>query len=223
MKLTKAIIKKIEIEAKSYFNDSSGCHDWSHVERVRKNALHIGKVEKADLLIVEAAALLHDIARNEEIRNKGSFCHALEGAKRSVKILEKYNIDKRIIEQVAHAVEAHRKRNLCQPQTIEAKVLQDADLLDAIGAVGIGRNFLFAGNMGSKNLYTGNEKKIVRAGKGHDYAYTKEDSAVLEYELKLKHIYKMIQTKTGKKIAKERSDYQDNFFKRFWLEIEGKK
>lgn len=223
MKLTKAIIKKIELEAKTYFTDSSGCHDWSHVERVRKNALHIGKAEKADLSIVETAALLHDIARNEEIRKKGSFCHALEGAKRSEKILKKYDIDLSIIEQVAHAIEAHRKRNLCQPQTIEAKVLQDADLLDAIGAVGIGRNFLFAGNMGSKNLYTGNENKIVKAGKGHDYAYTKEDSAVLEYELKLKHIYKMIQTKTGKKIAKERSDYQDNFFKRFWLEIEGKK
>lgn len=223
MKLTKAIIKKIESEAKSYFTDSSGCHDWSHVERVRKNALHIGKAEKADLSIVETAALLHDIARNEEIRKKGSFCHALEGAKRSVKILKKYDIDLSIIEKVAHAIEAHRKRNSCQPQTIEAKVLQDADLVDAIGAVGIGRNFLFAGNMGSKNLYTGNEKKIVKAGKGHDYAYTKEDSAVLEYELKLKHIYKKIQTKTGKRIAKERSDYQDNFFKRFWLEIEGKK
>ena len=123
---------------------------------------------------------------------------------------------------MAHAIEAHRSRNLCHPQTIEAKVLQDADRLDAIGAIGIGRDFLFAGYAGSKNLYTGNEKKIVKSGKGHDYTYTKEDSAVLEYEIKLKHIYKKMQTKTGKKIGKERSDYMHDFFKRFWLEMEGK-
>lgn len=222
MKLTKAKIKIIEVEARKHFVKASGCHDWTHVERVRKMALHIGRAEKADLLIVEAAALLHDIARNEEIRRKGNFCHAFEGAKQARKILAKLDIDEKTIEQVAHAIEAHRKRNDCEPATLEAKVLQDADRIDSIGAVGIGRNFLFAGNAGSNNLYTGNEKQIIKAGLTHDYAYTKEDSAILEYEAKLKYIYAKILTKTGKKIAKERSRFQDEFFKRFWLEVAGK-
>jgi len=223
MKLTKAKIKIIEVEARKYFVKATGGHDWSHVERVRQVALRIGRIEKADLLIVEAAALLHDIARNEEIRRKGNFCHALEGAKLARKILGKLDIDEEIVEQVAHAIEAHRKRNDCQPATLEAKVLQDADRIDSIGAVGIGRNFLFAGNAGSNNLYTGNEQKIIKAGLAEDYVYTKEDSAILEYEAKLKYIYAKILTKSGKQIAKARSDFQDKFFKQFWLEVKGRK
>jgi uncharacterized protein len=221
MKLNKKIIKKIEEEAKRYFEKSSGCHDWSHVERVRENAIKIAKKEGADLAIVETAALLHDIARNAEIRKRGSFCHALEGAKKSVKILEKHNIDLSIIEQVAHAIEAHRSRNSCQPTTIEAKVLQDADRLDSLGAVGVGRIFLFAGNMGSKTLYTGREKKLAKTGK--KYCYTEEDSAALEYESKLKYIKDKMLTETGKKIAQERSLFMKEFFKQFWDEIAGKK
>lgn len=220
MKLNKETIKRIELDAKGYFERSSGCHDWTHVERVRKNALKLAKAEGADLMIVEAAALLHDIARNAEIRKRGSFCHALEGAKKSVKILKKYDIDLSIVEQIAHAIEAHRKRNTCQPETIEAKVLQDADRLDSLGAVGIGRIFLFAGNMGSKTLYTGNEKKLAKTGK--EYCYTEDDSAAMEYEAKLKYIKDKMLTKTGKRIAIERSDFMKDFFKRFWGEIEGK-
>lgn len=221
MKLNKKIINKIEEDAKRYFEKSSGCHDWTHVERVRKNALKLAKKEGADLMIVEAAALLHDIARNAEIRKRGSFCHALEGAKKSVEILERYKIDLSIIEQVAHAIEAHRKRNSCEPKTIEAKVLQDADRLDSLGAVGVGRIFLFAGNMGSKTLYTGREKELAKTGK--EYCYTKEDSAAMEYEAKLKYIKDKMLTKTGKEIAKERSVFMKDFFQHFWDEIAGKK
>ena len=221
MKLSKKIIKNIEADSKKYFVKSSGCHDWTHVERVRKNALKLARLEGADLMIVETAVLLHDIARNAEIRKRGSFCHALEGAKKSVKILDKYDIDLSVIEQVAHAIEAHRKRNTCQPETIEAKVLQDADRLDSLGAVGIGRIFLFAGNMGSKTLYTGNEKRLAKTGA--DYCYTSEDSAAMEYEAKLKYIKDKMLTRAGKKIAKERSAFMKDFFKRFWSEIEGGK
>jgi len=100
-------------------------------------------------------------------------------------------------------------------------VLYDADKIDSIGAVGIGRDFLFAGSAGSNTLYTGNEKRLAKSSK--DHSYTKEDSAVLEYEIKLKHIKNRMLTKTGRRVAKERSKYMDGFFKRFWIEVEGKK
>lgn len=101
----------------------------------------------------------------------------------------------------------------------EAKVLFDADKLDSIGAVGIARDFLFAGNAGSKTLYTGNEKLLAQSGK--NYSFTEEDSAFLEYEIKLKHIKNKLLTSTGKKIAEERHKFMEAYFKRFWEEVEG--
>lgn len=221
MKISKKIIKQIESEAKKYFCNANGCHDWSHVERVRKNALKIGRAEKADLKILEVAALLHDVARNSEMNSKGGFCHAEAGAREAGKILQKHKIDSEIIKEIKHAIEAHRFRNAHEPKTLIAKVLQDADRLDAIGAIGLSRAFLFAGNLGSKSLYTGRENKI--AHEGHKHAYTKEDSAVLEYEVKLKYIKDKMQTKTGKKIALARHKFMQDFFKQFWQEIEAKK
>lgn len=213
------IKKSIKKEAKSFFKSASGCHDWTHVERVVKLAIKIGKKEKADLDILEVAALLHDIGRIEEIKSKGKFCHAEEGAKLAKNILKKYNLDEEIVNNILHCIISHRYRNNHIPNTIEAKVLYDADKLDSIGAVGIARDFLFAGNAGSNCLYTGNEKKIFK--EGHNYSYTKEDSAIIEYEFKLKKIKNKIITKTGKKIAKERHLFMKDYFKRFWKEVSG--
>ena len=97
----------------------------------------------------------------------------------------------------------------------------DADKLDSIGAVGIGRDFLFAGNAGSGNMYTGNEKKIMSAGNARKLVFTKEDSAVLEYEFKLKNIKAKIMTNTGKRMALARHKFMVEFFERFWEEAKG--
>ncbi|HBI34237.1 MAG TPA: phosphohydrolase [Candidatus Moranbacteria bacterium] len=219
MKITKELIEKIEKEAKTYFVNASGCHDWSHVDRVKKLALRIGKQEKADLQIIEIAALLHDIGRKEEMKTKGLFCHAEAGAKTARKLLKKYSLTTDQVENIVHCIEAHRYRNAHIPNTIEAKILYDADKLDSIGAIGVARDFLFAGNAGSNCLYTGNEKRLAKEKK--DYSYTKEDSALLEYEIKLKHVKDKIVTKTGKKIAKQRHEYMKKFFERFWKEVKG--
>lgn len=222
----KELVKKIEKQAKKYFVDAHGCHDWSHIERVRNLALAIGKKEGGDLKVLELAAILHDVGRYEEMKAKGkkecgkTYCHAKEGAKIAKDILEKYELSKKEIENVVHCVESHRSRNDLSPETIEAKCLFDADKIDGLGAVGVGRIFLFAGGHGSRCLYTGNEKEIAKSKK--DHSFTKEDSAVLEYEIKLKHALKKMLTKTGEKIAKERLDFMGEFFKRFWKEVEGK-
>ncbi|MFA7209074.1 MAG: HD domain-containing protein [Parcubacteria group bacterium] len=215
----KELISKIETEAKKYFVGASGCHDWTHVERVRALALHIGKKEKADLFIVEAAALLHDIGRKEEMANKGKICHAEKGAEISKDILKKYKLSQDQIENIFHCIQAHRSRNSHIPTTLEAKVIFDADKIDSIGAIGAARAFLFAGSAGSNNLYTGNEKRLADDGK--DYSYTREDSSLLEYYKKLRFIYKKILTKEGKKIAKGRQEFMHGFFKRFNQEIKG--
>jgi uncharacterized protein len=213
------IKKEIRNKAKTFFKDASGCHDWTHVERVERLALKIGKKEGADLDILEVAVLLHDIGRKEEMKSKGEFCHAEKGAEIAKKILEKYNFKKDDLENILHCIVSHRFRNSHKPETLEAKILYDADKLDSIGAVGIARDFLFAGNAGSGCLYTGNEKELAK--KGRNYCFSKEDSAILEYEIKLKKIKDKIITKTGKKIAKERHLFMEEYFKRFWKEVRG--
>jgi uncharacterized protein len=215
----KEIIAKIEEEAKKFFVGASGCHDWTHVERVRNLAMHIGKKEKADLFVLELAALLHDIGRKEEMKSKGSFCHAQEGAKTARKILEQYRVAEKQIENIVHCIETHRWRKNKTPETLEAKIIFDADKLDSIGAIGIARIFLFAGSSASGLLYTGNEKRI--AGDGKDYSYGEDDTASLEYYKKLQFVHRKIVTKEGKRIAKERQMYMKEFFARFEKEIKG--
>jgi len=221
MNIDNKVIKKIELEAKKYFIGANGCHDWTHVERVRTLALKIGKIEKAQPDVLEIASLLHDIGRKEEMKVKGIFCHAEKGAELSRKILKKYKIDNEKIENIVHSVITHRYRNSHIPKTIEAKVLYDADKLDSLGAVGISRIFLFAGHSGSNTLYTGNEKRLAKEKK--NYSYTKEDSAFLEYEVKLKYIYKKMLTPAGKTMAKERDEFMKEYFKQFWKEVNGLK
>jgi len=185
--ISRGQIDEIEQIAREYFVGASVCHDWSHVERVRDLVLTIGKKEVADLEVLEIAALLHDIGRKEEFacksKNKDGtkFCHATEGAKEARKILDKFDIDKNDIDNIVHAVGSHRFRNEKVPETLEAKVLFDADKLDGIGAVGIARDFVFVGHFATA-MYTGREKELAESGK--DYDYTKEDTGVLEYEKK---------------------------------------
>ncbi len=218
--ISKKIIRQIKEDAKRYFVGASGCHDWTHIERVRNLALSIGKKEKAQKDILEVAVYLHDIGRKKEMNEKGLFCHAEHGADEAKKILEKYGLSKDVIDNITHCIRSHRYRNRNIPQTIEAKVLYDSDKLDSIGAVGIARAFLFAGMAGSKTLYTGNEKKLARRKK--DYSYTKEDSTFLEYEIKLKYIKDKMLTKSGKKMAIERHKYMKEYFERFEREIKAK-
>ena len=219
MKINNKIIEEVKEKAKEFFVSASGCHDWSHVERVYNLALRIAKKEKADINVIKLAAYLHDVGRREEMQSKGKICHVEKGVELAEKILEKYNLDKETIENIKHCILVHRFRNDHKPATIEAKILFDADKLDSIGAVGVGRDFLFAGSSGSNCLYTGNEKKLVKNAR--DFSYSKEDSALLEYYFKLKKVKSKILTKTGKKIAEERHNYMVNFFKRFELEIKG--
>ncbi|MFH1787487.1 MAG: HD domain-containing protein, partial [archaeon] len=144
-----SISEQIKEEAKK-FHDSKTGHEWDHVERVHKLAFHIGEIENADLEILELAVFLHDIGRKLQDESTGEICHAEKGAELAKDILKKYNYPEDKINKIIHCIETHRFRNEKIPQTKEAMILFDADHLDGIGAVGIGRAFYFAGNIGSK-------------------------------------------------------------------------
>lgn len=219
MKINEKIIEAIKGEAREFFVGASACHGWSHVERVHDLAVRLARKEKADAAVVSIAAYLHDIGRREEVRSKGRLDHAEEGVRLAREILMHYDFAEEAKENILHCILTHRFRNEHRPETIEAKVLFDADKLDSIGAIGVARDFLFAGAAGSCCFYTGNEKKL--AANARSFSYTEEDSALLEYYFKLRKVKSKIMTKSGKEIARERHDFMVEFFRRFEKEIKG--
>jgi uncharacterized protein len=164
--------------------------------------------------ILETAALLHDIGRAREDECKGGICHAKEGAKMAGELLALLGIEKEKIGLVARCVETHRFRDNSTPETLEARILFDADKLDSIGAVGIGRAFLFAGEVGTK-LH--NKRPDIEQTK----PYTEEDTAYREYMVKLRKIKDRMTTGEGKRMAGGRHEYMAGFFDRIDKEVEG--
>jgi len=209
------LIKEIKKEVQKYFKDAKGSHDWSHTERVYRLALKIGKTEKADLENLKVAAISHDIGRKSQDEVNGKIDHAEIGAELARKILEKFNFKKEKIEKIIHCIETNRFRGNKKPESKEAKILFDADKLDAIGATGIGRAFLFAGEVGAK-LH--NKDVDIEKTK----AYSKEDTAYREFMVKLRKIKERMFTKEGKRIARERHKFMVNFFNRLNKEVDGK-
>jgi uncharacterized protein len=207
-------IENIKTEAKSYFTNARGSHDWDHTERVYDLCLRIGKKENADIEILKLAAILHDIGREEEDRSNGKICDAEKGAILARELLEKYKIEENKIDKIVHCVECHRFRGNKIPQSIEAKVLFDADKLDSIGAVGIGRTFLFAGEVGAR-LH--NKEVDIENTK----PYTVEDTGYREFVVKLSKIKDKMLTSEGKKIAEERHEFMVKFFDRLNEEVDG--
>ena len=213
--VTRETIDRIREEAKARFKNASPSHGWDHTERVLRLALHIGDVEGAEPSIVELAALLHDIGRKLEDESLGEVCHAEEGARLSAGILERHAIAGDISEKIIHCIEHHRFRGNKKPDTLEAKVVFDADKLDSIGAVGIGRAFLFAGESGAK-LH--NEPGIDPL---KEAPYGPEDTAYREFLHKLQHVHERMLTGEGKRLAEERHAFMLDFFARLEEETRG--
>ena len=209
-----AVIALVRKEAGAFFRGARGSHDADHTERVLRLALRIGRKEKADLGILTLAALLHDVGRGEEDRSNGKVCHSRSGAALAEGILERHGLDRGTVRAVVHCVRSHRYRGRAKPRTLEARVLFDADKLDSIGAVGIGRAFLFAGEVGARL----HDKDIDIA---RTKPYTREDTAYREYLVKLRHIRDRMTTREGRRIAAGRHRFMSAFFDRLNRETEG--
>lgn len=191
-------------------------HDFDHTLRVYKNALKLAELCGGDIQIISAAAMLHDVGRFEETRTRGAVCHAEIGAVIARQYLEKRGFDENFVNAVVHCIERHRFRKGLAPETLEAKILFDADKLDSIGPVGLGRAFLFAGNSGAR-LH--NSKK--EALEAEEYSY--QDTAYREYLVKLSKVHERMLTEPGRKLALYYTDFMKNFFNEMNLQIKGKK
>ncbi len=167
-------------------------HDEDHVERVKRIAKFLAEKEGANVEVVLKAAELHDIARDREN-------HAAESARIAESILRKEGFKEEFINAVKHAIEAHSFSGKIVPKTLEAKVLSDADKLDAIGAIGVARAFIFSGERGR-----GIEETIRH------------------FEEKLLKLKDMLYTETARRIAKKRHEFLKEFYDEIRRELEFK-
>ncbi|RLC21146.1 MAG: phosphohydrolase [Deltaproteobacteria bacterium] len=202
--------------AKKLFEGSRLSHGWEHTQRVARLCERIGSKEEADLNVLGVAAYLHDIGRCHQDITEGKVCHAEKGAQMAAPILQRLALAKKQKENIIHCLRSHRFRGKIAPKTIEAKVLFDADKLDAIGAVGVARAFLFAGEVGA---WLHNPDVKVEDSK----PYSKDDTGFREFKVKLCKIKDRILTAEGKKLAQKRHVFMENFFKQFINEHEGKR
>lgn len=208
------IIESIRDFARNHFADAKYSHDWEHTERVYRLCMHIGRVEGADLEVLAIAALLHDIGRAIQDTSRGTLCHAEQGARIAEEILEKHIMPLEKKENIIHCIVSHRYRNSHHPQSLEAKVLFDADKLDAIGAVGIARAYLFAGEVGAV-LHNPDLDPLMAK------PYSRDDTGYREYMVKLSKIKDRMLTPEGRYMAQERHAFMEEFFSRFLKEFEG--
>ncbi|HVH16591.1 MAG TPA: HD domain-containing protein [Candidatus Angelobacter sp.] len=218
-------IKVWEI-ADSYYPKHDWAHGGSHIQRVLRMAMEIGKQEGADLEVIGLAAMLHDIFENKE-QHSGveRFRHEIEGSKEAKKILEKLGVKDKTIDAVCHCIESHRKRaGSVEPHTIEAKCLFDADKLDCIGAIGILRSAFVSFDHGQEvyreegDIDAYKRRNIRADGTIIDFTL---HSSNLEYELSLKFVSDRMFTEAGKRLAIQRAAFMDEFYSRLEGEMKG--
>ncbi|WP_179009570.1 HD domain-containing protein [Winogradskyella forsetii] len=199
--------------------DAEGGHDWFHTERVYKNALLIAKTEPVDILVVSLAALLHDIADSKFHDGDETI-----GPKKAQRFLLNNDVDSKIIEHVTQIIENMSFKNSFDLNTSftskELEVVQDADRLDAIGAIGIARCFNYGG-FKYRALYNPEIKPNLNMTKA-EYKTSNAPTINHFYE-KLLLLKDQMNTKTGGRIASDRHKYMEGFLKQFYAEWEGKK
>ena len=198
--------KKLYQTVKEKLSSAGSCHGFDHTLRVMHNAgVLLASVPDADAETVMLAALLHDIARPEEEKSRGRECHAKLGAKLVPEMLKNAGFPDEIIPAVADAVRTHRFRGKDEPASIEADIVFDADKLDSLGAVGIGRAFLFAGH---ENARLHNTEAEALASE----PYSSNDTAYREYLVKLRYLPRRMRSSAGRKLAVERAAFMTGFF-----------
>jgi len=202
-------------EAREYYRAAESGHDFDHVLRVLALAERLARVEGADVEIVRAAALLHDIARaDEDATNHGD--HAQMAAERARDIVLARGATAQQADAIAHAITSHRFRSSTPPQTIEAKILFDADKLDSIGAVGVARAYQVSGAL-NQRLWS----EVLPDAMATRNQRNSDHSAYAEFVVKLSKVRERLYTDTARKIAEERHAFMTDFFARLELEIKG--
>jgi len=206
---------KLKEKIQIYFEEG-GSHAFDHTQRVYNMAIKLAKSQNVNIDIIKASALLHDIARLKEDNNEVK-CHAETGAEMARTILKEMNFPADEIEKVCYAIKVHRQSKGINPETKEAKILQDADRLDALGAITIARMFSTGGKI-NRPIYKPNTPL------GEINSRYNSASTIHGFHGKiLKITPDSFHTEKAKKIAKKRYDFVVKFLKEFEAEWEGKR
>lgn len=209
--MTKETYNAIERYMLGIMDDSA--HDCQHVYRVLYNALEIAKAEpEVDYDILIAACLLHDIGRPDQIADS-SLCHAEVGSEKAYRFLLGLGMTEAFASQVRHCILTHRFRKNLLPQTIEARILFDADKLDVTGAIGIARTLLFKGTV-TEPLY-----RLLPDGTISDGTHDIGHSFFREYKFKLEKLYDRFLTQKGAELAKERQAIAKAYYESLYREV----
>ena len=212
------IVHKTILFVQEKLENAEGGHDWFHIERVYKNALLIAENEVCDVSIVKLAALLHDIADSKFHDGDETI-----GPKIAREFLESENVNEVTIQHVINIIENLSFKGEKTEKTfssVELDIVQDADRLDAMGAIGIARTFNYGG-FKNRPLYNPNIAPNLHMSK-EEYKNSEAPTINHFYE-KLLLLKDKMNTETGKKIAQERHQFMINFLSQFYAEWDGEK
>lgn len=203
---------QIELKAREIgdlFQDPS--HDFLHIQRVVKNAIVLQKSEGGDLNIILPAAYLHDflVIKKDDPRRKQA---SLLSANAAIDFLKSIHYPDQYLTSIHHAIHAHSFSAQVKTQTIEAEIVQDADRLDALGAIGIARCFTTAGKL--NRIFYDAEDPSANQRELNDQINT-----IDHFELKLNHIAEQMNTSYAKQIAQQRVNLQMTYLKHFFSEL----
>jgi len=212
------LISKTILFVKKELENAEGGHDWFHIERVYKNALAISRAEVCDQTVVQLGALLHDIADSKFHNGDESI-----GPLKARQFLDKENVDSKTADHVIKIIEniSFKGGNFENKfASIELDIVQDADRLDAIGAIGIARAFNYGG-FKNRALYNPNIAPNLHMNK-EEYKSSAAPTLNHFYE-KLLLLKDKMNTNSGKQIAEERHHYMESFLAQFYAEWDGEK
>lgn len=201
----------------NWWHDNAGddaAHDLGHFRRVYKTALYIAEneTEESDPLVLLAAAYFHDVVnppKNSDLRNKASTLSADKAAK----ILTAMAFPQDKIPAVQHAIAAHSFSANIAAESIEAKIIQDADRMESLGAIGIARTMYVSGRLGRSLFHP--DDPLAEQGR----AFDDKEYGLDHFALKLLKLPAMMQTETGRRLAADRAGYLEDFRRQIAKEI----
>ncbi len=213
--------RQLEEKAEEMFKTDSTGHDMQHLLRVRSVALHIQNEEGGDAEVIATAALLHDVHRLME-KARGSYCPPAESLPTIEAMLKDVGFPVEKIPAVLHCVEFHEEygfsKEVRTATDIETLILQDADNLDAIGAIGMGRTFAFSGSYGIPAW-----NPDIPFDRAHYDESERDPSTLHHIHAKLLKLKDNMNTATGKMMAQGRHDFMERFVEQFIAEWKGER
>jgi uncharacterized protein len=206
------MLDKIQKKVEKMLESRDPAHDFYHIMRVYKNAELIGRREGADMQVLLAAALLHDLVvypKGSAKRSKS----ADDSADMAEKILRDYKYPQERIDKICYCIRTHSYSKKLTPSTLEGKILQDADRLDALGAIGIARTFSVGGSE-NRMFYNPADPFCKSRREPDDKQWTLD-----HFQAKLLKLKDAMHTQTARDIAQERTDFMELFIEQLQKEI----